>query len=105
MKNFVKIALLSGVLGFLLIESASAQTKSQEKETIVSVSTGGASLPYKNDAGKEITSKEMFALMGTGDYKIVKAVDKDKKQYWLVKYEQGAGRMQSREFTVTPHKN
>jgi hypothetical protein len=102
MKNTINAAITTCFLG-LMSTAALAQSPQHGKDSAIVVSSVGVSLPLKNDAGKTIKANEMFALMKTGNYKIMKATDKNNKPYWLVKSAPGAGRMQSPTIVVRPH--
>ena len=90
MKNFIKLT-----LSMLLITGVNAIAQTQQQtQIVVTDANGKAAEPMliKNEAGTTITTKQAMEYCRTGDYKLVKATDKNKKPFLLLKKAPGYSR-------------
>ncbi|WP_345954107.1 hypothetical protein [Mucilaginibacter sp. PAMB04168] len=62
-------------------------------------------LPIKDEGGKVLQHQDMINLTRTGDYKVIRTLDKNKQPYLLVKKAPGfAPRPQSAPVVVKPNR-
>jgi hypothetical protein len=106
MKPTMHISFAIVAITLLALDKLSiAQTQPSHKSTTISSNGDKSTTPmvFKNEQGNPLTAKEAFALTKTGNYKMVKQTDKDKKPFLLIVYSPGyAPRPQSAPFKVTP---
>lgn len=106
MKAFKQIS--RGIVFGLLLATAStvatAQSKTVTKKDSV-YSTIGINPVIKDESGKVLTFNEMIALTKTGDYKVNKKLDNNKKSYLLVEKAPGfTPRPESPPIVIRPNK-
>lgn len=90
MKKLIKLTLT-----ILLISAASAMAQTQQQTQIVVADANGKTaepMVIKNEAGAVITAKQAMQYCRTGNYKLVKAFDNNKKPYMLLKKAPGYSR-------------
>jgi hypothetical protein len=90
------------VASALLAVSVYAQ-QTVPKSITVSNNKTESNLPLKDESGRVLTRQEAFALTHTGNYRMMRMVDRDNKPYVLVKKMPGtAPRPESAPVVVKP---
>ncbi|MDT3403501.1 hypothetical protein [Mucilaginibacter terrae] len=98
MKMLTKLTLVAML--FTVVNTMAQTQPKQTKTTAIITQNQGAATVYKDETGKELKTKQVMEYVHTGNYKIEKAVGKDKKPFMLVKKSPGYNRRPVAEAVV-----